>query len=151
MLVIAREIQTDYLLFNSALIKAFTRVIIIMSIGVLQRVLIDGFITHYQFNPSESPGTSTLSVTGEDYSIIMDMTELAVSHPAQPDIVIVGKLIVRYGLIPVVIPPLHLIAPEPTRKIPQQDQYEILNTSRNLPESTIIYFTLNRQMFQELI
>jgi len=110
----------DYSLFNTSLIRPFTRVIIVVNIGTTRIVLLDGFITHYQFSPSDSPGASTFTVTGEDYSIIMDRIKLSMPHPAQPDVIIVGKILMQYGLIPVVIPPLQMVVPIPVKETPLQ-------------------------------
>jgi len=110
----------DYSLFNTPLLKPFTRIIIIVNIGIIQRILFDGFITHYQISQSESPGTSTLTVTGEDYSVLMDMVELSLSYPTFSEPLIVRTIIARYGLIPIVIPPIKLKIPNPVRQIPHQ-------------------------------
>lgn len=110
----------DYSIFNRTLLGPFTRVIIIVAIGTMKRVLIDGFITNQQFSPSGSPGKSTLTVTGEDYSIMMDLHEIPQKHPAQPDFVIANKLILIYGLVPIVIPPLSIDVPLPTHNDPVQ-------------------------------
>jgi hypothetical protein len=112
---------SDYSLFNtSSLLRPFTRVIIIVNIGITRKVLFDGFITHYQFSPSDSPGASTFTVTGEDYSIIMDRIEFSMPHPAQPDVIIVGKILLQHGLIPRVIPPLQMVVPIPVKETPLQ-------------------------------
>ena len=110
----------EYPLFDTTLIRPFTRVMILVNIGILPKVLFDGFITHHQFNPSGSPGESTFTVTGEDYSILMDMIELTLQHPAQPDYIIVNKIILQYGLVPIVFPPIQFEVPNPLRHNPTQ-------------------------------
>jgi hypothetical protein len=112
--------MSDYSIFNSQLLKPFTRVVILVRIGVVQRILIDGFVTNHQFSPSDSPGNSTLTVTGEDYSLLMDMHEIKILHPGQPDYIIVNKIILLYGLVPFVIPPPQLDFPLPTHNDPVQ-------------------------------
>src|SRR5438874_8486394 len=44
-------------------------------IGVLPRVLMDGMITDVQFSPSDRPGESRLTLTGEDVSLMMDLKQ----------------------------------------------------------------------------
>jgi hypothetical protein len=105
-------------LVSSPLLKPFTRVIIMVNFGIIQRVLIDGIITLHQYSPSDSPGKSTFTVTGVDYSILMDMVDFPEMHPAQPDYVIVNKIILRYGLLPIVIHPPQINVPNPLRHIP---------------------------------
>ena len=110
---------------NNALLKPFNRVIIRLSIGALSRVLIDGFITHHQFNPSNDPGKSTFTITGEDYSLIMDMHEIPWSYPNQTDYLIVTQILLRNGIIPVVIPPFLQSVPLFTEKIPTQTSTDL--------------------------
>src|SRR5258708_6512810 len=43
-----------------------TRVVIIVTMNGMPQVLMDGIITHQQISPSNEPGKSTLTVTGED-------------------------------------------------------------------------------------
>lgn len=118
----------DYSLLNDPFIKPFNRVIIMVTLGALPKVLIDGIITHQQFTPSNDPGQSTITITGEDVSIMMDMEEKAVTHPNQPDIAIVSKIILnyaQYGLIPLVIPPASLEVPIMLDRIPSQTETDL--------------------------
>src|SRR5215510_11844812 len=48
-----------------------TRVVIIVTLGGLPNVLMDGMITRQEVAPSNDPGQSTLTVTGEDLSVVM--------------------------------------------------------------------------------
>ena len=41
----------------------------------------DGYVTDQQLNPGNEPGTSTLTLTGEDVSVMMDLEERAYSYP----------------------------------------------------------------------
>ncbi|HUX85505.1 MAG TPA: hypothetical protein VMW65_00760, partial [Chloroflexota bacterium] len=45
----------DYALLSSPLLKPFNRVIIVVTINVTPRVLIDGIITHQELTPSDQP------------------------------------------------------------------------------------------------
>lgn len=112
-----------YALLSSPLIKPFNRVILVVAFNATPRVLIDGFITNAQFSPSNEPGASTLTLTGEDVSLMLDMKEKSAQHPAQDETVIALKLIAsyaQYGLIPIVIPPLMIDPPIPLERIPVQ-------------------------------
>jgi phage protein D len=83
----------------------------------------DGVITDQQLVPSNEPGESTFTVTGEDVSVMMDLEEKSVEHLAQTEAVIVPKLIAgyaRYGLVPVVVPPAALDVPLPIDRTPVQ-------------------------------
>lgn len=126
----------DYPLMTNPLLKPFNRVIIMMTFGVVPKVLIDGIITHMQLNPSNHPGQSTLTITGEDVSVMMDMEEKSETHPNQPDFAIVTKIIgsyATYGLIPIVIPPAAVDVPVEIDRIPSQqgtDLSSILELAR---------------------
>ena len=50
-----------------------TRVILIVSLGGFPHVLMDGVVTRHELTPSNEPGQSTLTVTGEDLSVLMDL------------------------------------------------------------------------------
>lgn len=113
----------DYSLLNNTLLKPFSRVIIIMLFGLIPKILIDGIITHKQLTPSNEPGRSTMTVTGEDVSVMMDMDEKSETHPNQPDTAIVTKIILsyaQYGLVPMVIPPPSMDVPTIVDRIPSQ-------------------------------
>lgn len=112
-----------YTLLEDARLRPGSRVILTVVVGAVPSVLFDGLITNAEFNPGSQPGTSTLTLTGEDVSVAMGLEEKSVEHPAMPDPVIVLTILAayaQYGLIPMVIPPLTLDVPIPTDRIPVQ-------------------------------
>lgn len=113
----------DYAQVSSPLLQAFSRVVMLVTFNAVPQVLMDGIITHRQFSPGEGPGQGRLTVTGEDVSVMMDLEERSVEHPAQPESIIALKIIAGYaqfGLIPLVIPPLSVDMPLPIERIPVQ-------------------------------
>ncbi len=113
----------DYGLLTNPLLKPLNRVVLLVTFNAFPEVLMDGIITHSELNPGNAPGSATLTVTGEDVSIMMDLKERPVEHPAQPEAVIALKIIASYpklGLIPVVIPPPTVDIPLPTERTPVQ-------------------------------
>jgi hypothetical protein len=113
----------DYPLLSLPLLKPNNRVIITVTFNVMPHVLMDGIITHQQLNPGSEPGSGTLSVTGEDVSVMMDREEKNVEHPAQDESIIALKIIAsyaQYGLIPMVIPPFLIDPPIPIERVPVQ-------------------------------
>ena len=113
----------DYPLLKEMLVNTFIRIIVKISIGTLERVLIDGIITNHELNPSSDPGQSILTITGEDISIMMDMEEKSETYPNQPDTAIVTKIILsyaQYGLVPIIIPPDFIDVPSTTDRVPSQ-------------------------------
>lgn len=118
----------DYPLANHPLLAPHNRVIIMVIINGLPRVLMDGIIKHQQLNPSNEPGASTLTITGEDVSVMMDQTESTQEHPAQNELIIANKIIAkyaRYGLVPIVIPPFTVDFPNPVERTPVQRQTDL--------------------------
>jgi hypothetical protein len=118
----------DYPLMSNPLLKTFNRVILIVTFNVMPRVLIDGIITHKELSPGTEPGTSTVTVTGEDISLVLDREEKSAEHPAQDETVIANKIILsyaQYGLIPLVVPPLAIDPPIPVERIPVQQDTDL--------------------------
>ncbi|HYU31539.1 MAG TPA: hypothetical protein VEW48_05210 [Thermoanaerobaculia bacterium] len=117
-----QDIVDDPLVF-SPLLRTFNRVILIVTFNVTPRVLMDGIITNQELAPGDQPGTTRVTVTGDDVSVMMDLEDQSAEHPAQPDMAIVAKLILRYaryGLVPVIIPPKVIDPPIPIERIPVQ-------------------------------
>jgi hypothetical protein len=115
--------QTDYGLLQDPQLQPFNRVIILLVINALPRKIMDGIITHIELNPQNIPSASTLIITGEDISVMMDREEKIVVHPAQNEVVIANKLIAEYAqyqLIPEVIAPPVSDTPNPLERIPTQ-------------------------------
>lgn len=113
----------DYALLASPLLQPMNRVVLLVTFNVVPQVLMDGIITDQQFAPGNRPGESTLTVNGEDVSVMMDLEEKSVEHPAQAEAIIALKIIAsyaQYGLIPKVIPPPSIDTPLPTERIPVQ-------------------------------
>jgi hypothetical protein len=113
----------DYDLVMSPLLQPFGRVQLVVTLGAVPQVLFDGVITNTQLQPSNEPGASTLTITGEDVSVMLDLQEKSVEHPAQPEMVIAMAILAQYpqlGLIPEVFPPPAIDVPVPTERTPTQ-------------------------------
>jgi hypothetical protein len=113
----------DYSLLASPQLQTWNRVIVIVTFNATPRVLMDGFVTQREFTPSDQPGQSRLTLTGEDVSVKMDLAEQSAQHAALDDGLIVLKLIAsyaQYGLIPMVTPPLLVDPPLPIDRVPVQ-------------------------------
>ncbi|UUZ53281.1 hypothetical protein LP419_31030 [Massilia sp. H-1] len=72
-----RDTLLDYGLLASGVLDPPNRVIILVSIGIMPQVLIDGIITNHQVSPSNRPGESTLNVFGKDISVKLSLEEKA--------------------------------------------------------------------------
>ncbi|HEX4381429.1 MAG TPA: hypothetical protein VH083_00690 [Myxococcales bacterium] len=87
----------DFSLLSSGVLDAFTRVIIGVNLGLQLQVLIDGIITNHELTPSDQPGQSTLTVTGKDVSVMMDLEERNLPFPNQSDSTIVQQIVGAYS------------------------------------------------------
>ncbi len=114
----------DDRLVAAPVLRAFSRVILMVTVGATPQVIMDGFITHQELAPSSTPGASTFTVTGEDVSVKMDLADRSAEHPAQDETMIANKIILSYtgqlGVVPKVIPPPLIDLPLPTDRTPVQ-------------------------------
>jgi hypothetical protein len=100
------------------------RVILIVTINGSPQVLMDGVTTMIQVTPGSTPGQSTLTITGEDLTKMMDSNLIdfsGIPYPAMPAEARVALIIAKYalfGLIPLVIPAFFPDIPIPTERMP---------------------------------
>lgn len=100
---LAKDSLVDYGLLQNNRLEPPNRVIIAVLLNLRPQVLIDGIITNHQIVPSNTPGESTLVVTGEDISLKMDLEDRNETYPNQSDSAIVQTILGRYatyGLVP---------------------------------------------------
>jgi hypothetical protein len=135
-----------------------TRVIIAVTLGGLPNVLMDGMVTRQELTPSSEPGQSTLTITGEDLSVVMDVIEWnIIRYPALPEVgrlyIILAKYLV-FGIVPIVLPPIPPDVTLPTdrirthrgtdlfyiRKLAREAGYVFYVDPGPLPGQSIAYF-----------
>jgi hypothetical protein len=115
------------------------RIVIVATINGTPMVLIDGVITRHELAPSDTPGASRLTITGEDLTRMMDLIDFSgFPFPAMPAEARVAILVAKYafyGIIPLVIPSVLLDVPNPVKQIPSQrgtDLAYITSLARNV-------------------
>lgn len=131
----------DYSLLQSGALNPSTRVIIGVLLGAAPEVLIDGIITHHQHAPSDEPGKSTLTVTGKDVSVMLDLEEKNEKYENQPDFLIATQLIAgyaRYGLIPNVTPTTDV--PIMLQRIPRQHETDLKFIQRMAQRNGFVFY-----------
>lgn len=100
------------------------RVIIVVTLNGTPEVLIDGVMTNHNVSPGSKPSTSTLTITGEDLSRVMDYIDFSgIPYPAMPPEARVLLILAKYaflGIVPKVLPSPLLDVPNPLDKIPRQ-------------------------------
>ena len=120
----------DYKQFvNPMLLKPFNRVVIVIHFRLLPQVLMDGVITNIQLSPGDKPGSSTLTVTGEDLSILMDRdNDKNTPWPSLGDDNIVRLIVAKYGqyaIVPMVSTPPSTNIDSPTKHIRVQQTSDL--------------------------
>ena len=87
-------------------------------------MLIDGVVTQQQVLPGADTAHSTLSITGEDLTVVMKQIDFSgFPFPATPAEGRVGLMLLKYawlGIVPMVIPSVMIDVPIPTNQIPSQ-------------------------------
>jgi hypothetical protein len=139
--MLSKKQPAEYDLLQSGALKPSTRIIIGVILGVTPQVLIDGIITHHQLTPSDEPGKSTLTVTGKDVSIMLDLEEKNEKYENQPDFLIVTQLIAsyaKYGLVPTVTPTTDV--PIMVDRIPRQQETDLLFIQRLAERNGFVFY-----------
>ena len=84
------------------------RLILVVTFNGTPHVIMDGVVTQLSITPSNQPGQSKLTVTGEDLSRLMDMVDsTGIPFPAMPYEARVGLLLSKYaafGVVPKILP-----------------------------------------------
>jgi hypothetical protein len=100
-----------------------TRVVLIVTLRGIPNVICDGVVTQQSVAPGNEPGQSTLTVTGEDLSILMDVVEVKLPYPGMPDAAKLAAILAKYamfGIVPAVTPPIVDTARSPSSGIDTQ-------------------------------
>lgn len=109
------------------------RVILTVTMSGRTETLIDGVITRHEITASNDPGQSTLTITGEDLSAMMDIMDFTgiKRYPAMPFEVRALICLAPYaalGVIPKIIPSVIVNVENPLTRMPghQGTDYEYL-------------------------
>jgi hypothetical protein len=120
-----------------------TRVVIVMTFKGLPQVLMDGVVTRQEMQPGSQPGQSTLTLTGEDLSVLMDVVELPLAFPAMPDNVRINAILAKYavfGVTPLVVPPPVLNVDSPTSRFDAQKATDRAYIKQLAAESGYVFY-----------
>jgi hypothetical protein len=119
------------------------RVIIVVTTGGLPTVLMDGIITRQEISPSSNPGESTLTITGEDLTLLMDLEEERTCYPAMPAEARVALICLKYGLygiVPAPVPSVLMDVPNPVEKIPVQADTDLNYIKQLAAEAGYVFY-----------
>jgi hypothetical protein len=116
----------DYSLLSSGALDPDHRVVIGVLLGASLEPLVDGVIYHHQIVPGDEPGTSTLTVSGRDISVLLDLEEKNAEYRNRPDFLIVNEILLSYaqhGIVPQTRPTTDL--PIELYRIPRQYETDL--------------------------
>ena len=114
-------LQTLFLLAGGAPVPII-RVILVATFGGLPQVVIDGVVKHTEVVPDAMRGSSTLAVTGEDLTAVMDLIPFSgLPYPSMTPDMRVRTILAKYsmfGIVPNVFPVVTPDVELPVEKIP---------------------------------
>jgi len=120
---IRSPLQTILLLAGGSL-PPLMRTILVATINGRPTVLIDGVVTNVETSPGIEKGQTTMTVTGEDLTAVMNWIDFSgFPFPAMPPEARVALIVAKYaflGIVPMVIPSILIDVPIPTQEIPRQ-------------------------------
>jgi hypothetical protein len=115
-------LNTLFLLAGGAT-PPLVRVVVAATVFGVSYVLVDGVVSHHQISPGSGGTPSTLTLTGDDLSRVMDYFDFSgIPYPAMPREERVLLIVAKYaalGMIPLVIPSILPDVPIPIEKIPR--------------------------------
>jgi hypothetical protein len=131
------------LLLVGAQITPALRVIILVTIGGLPQVLMDGVIDRQEMSGGGG-GQATLTVLGKDISSVMNrLDKTGLPYPAMPVparvLACIGPY-AMYGMIPMVIPPLLTVVKSPTSEIPKHKGTDLAYLRQMAKENSYVFY-----------
>jgi hypothetical protein len=136
-------LQTVFLLSGGAMLPIL-RCVIVATVNGSPNVLMDGVILEQQLSPGSNGGASTLIVRGKDLSAVMDVIDFSglpyVGMPVFARVLVVLAKYAVLGIIPLVIPPIVIDLPIPTRLIPRHQGKDLAYVRRLAHESGYVFY-----------
>lgn len=120
-----------------------TRVVLIVTLRGIPNVICDGVVTQHAVAPGNEPGQSTLTLTGEDLSILMDVVEAKLPYPGMPDAAKLAAILSKYsmfGIVPAVTPPMVDTARSPSNGIDTQTGTDLSYIKRMATRSGYTFY-----------
>lgn len=114
---LAKVSVINKVLLPSGFFDPKTRVILVATVSGIPTVLMDGVITQQEVDVANQAGSSTLTITGQDLTVLMDLVEKnANAFPGTTDAERATRIIggyAQYGITPNVQPEIFPYAPSP--------------------------------------
>jgi hypothetical protein len=119
------------------------RVIVVVVLDGTPTVLMDGVLTRQEVSASDTPGASTLTVTGEDLTLVMDLTEERTCYPgmsAEARVAMICAKYAAYGIVPAPVPTLLMDVPNPAKAIPIQSGTDLSYIQALAAEAGYVFY-----------
>jgi hypothetical protein len=114
---LAKVAVINKVLLPSGFFDPEIRVVLVVTVGGVPTVLMDGIITQQEVDVANQAGSSTLTITGQDLTALMDLVEKnASSFPGTSDAERAETIIrgyAKYGITPHVVQEVFPFAPSP--------------------------------------
>jgi hypothetical protein len=92
----------------------------VATLNAVPTVLMDGVITRQEASVTGELGQSRLTVTGEDISLMMDLSSVElkpfIGVPQSAQVAMILGLYEQYGLVPLIVPPIFEDYPDPIER-----------------------------------
>jgi len=118
-----------------------SRVVLGVIMGVTPEPLIDGIIFHHQLAPGQQPGSATLTVSGRDMRVMLDLNEKNAPFKNQPDSLIALQILgkyAQYGLVPQVTPTTNI--PIELQLVPRQHETDLQFLRRMAQRNGFVFY-----------
>lgn len=125
--------MNDFELLLVPYLQVFNRVGISVDVGGFPIMLMDGMITEQNFQPGQGNKPDTITVSGKDVTIAMDLIEKNVPYPCMADFEIVAAILLEYlmyGLIPTTMPTVFSASQLPSEITVQQSETDFAMIQR---------------------
>jgi hypothetical protein len=120
------------------------RTVLFATVNGIPIPLVDGVVTHHQVSPDVQAGRSTLVLTGEDLTAVMDQIDMTgLPYPGLPPFARVNVILAKYaafGVIPLVVPSVAVDVPIPTNRIPVHRGTDLAYVQRLAEESGYVFY-----------
>lgn len=102
------------------------RVVLVATVNGVRNVLIDGVITNHSIAPGDKGSNSTLTITGEDLTALMNQSDWSgfpfPTGPAEARVALTIAKYAMFGVIPLIVPSVLIDVPLPIDQIPSQQR-----------------------------
>jgi hypothetical protein len=118
----------DYPALILPLLRPGNRVIMVVTVGPIPQVILDGIVTEQELTPGTRAGTATITIRGKDVSVLMSLHEVSTEWVGMPEGVIARLVILSYfqvQLLPFVVDPPLIDPPLPIDRVPTQQKTDL--------------------------